>query len=149
MIVTSRFVTGLKDYLAGQFNAHLQAVGAELEIQLPELQDVMVGWRDPLRLRRYPSVLVVPGIVQPTKEKSLILPVDLVFAVQGRDPEEVTETETAYLDAFLSLYDEDRSFVGLCFEAALGEAALWAPAEGAAHTGVVHVQIDFELDMLC
>lgn len=138
----------LKSYLEANLNSQIADVAAEISESISPISLWKIGYTNPFKLSTYNALLVFADVAKPGKEKSIILPFNLIAAISGADSEEVTLAETAYFDAVYNLIDEDPAFGGICFEASLQDSMLYAPEERSGALGIVHIVVNLEIDTL-
>jgi hypothetical protein len=107
----------LKDYFQNNIETYLSAIETEKGdgILLPIFAVYELGYNNPFGQRSYPVICFVPSeidIEPPGREEDIDIIVDVVFALTGNTPEELTKKQMRYTDAIRSLIASDNTLGG-------------------------------------
>lgn len=107
------------------------------------------GFEDPMRLQKYPALMICPDTVRNDRQKQLApLVLDLVIAVRESTKAKVMDAMKVYSDAAANFIEADPTISGATFETRYESSEFIGPTPGNALIGVVIVRLTADTDNL-
>lgn len=145
MTATYDIVDGLKTYLSGAIAAELPTFGVAADV----VNLWSVGFRDPHRLEAYDAVLFVPDVARPNDEEAtIVVPVDVIVAVQAGGLEAAYRKQYGIFDALQKVVRDDSTLGGRVLESTIAESDYYDPVSGSGVRVFARAVLEIEIDTL-
>lgn len=145
MTTTYDLVDSLKSYLSSEIAAELPTFGVASDA----VNLWSVGFRDPNRLEAYDAVLLVPDVSRPNDEEAtVVVPIDVIVAVQASGLEAAYRKQYGIFDAIQKVVRDDSTLGGRVLESTITESDYYDPVSGSGLRVFARAVLEIEIDTL-